>query len=113
MSFFKSVTVPEPFLKTVMSAEVSRRLRIFDIKSGSTGGGPPEMEEAVKVSFYKKDFSFFSSHFVNYQEHYLTTSFRAYGGLRTIFQDLLKYLADQNLVQQPLKCKRRKIKVKF
>ena len=48
MSFFKSVTVPEPFLKTVMSAEVSRRLRIFDIKSGSTGGGPPEIEEAVK-----------------------------------------------------------------
>ena len=51
MSFFKSVTVPEPFLKTVMSAEVSRRLRIFDMKSGSTGGGPPEIEEAVIVRF--------------------------------------------------------------
>ena len=54
MSFFKSVTVPEPFLKTVMSAEVSRRLRIFDIKSGSTGGGPPEIEEAVKSEIFKK-----------------------------------------------------------
>ena len=52
MSFFKSVTVPEPFLKTVMSAEVSRRLRIFDMKSGSTGGGPPEIEEAVKSEYF-------------------------------------------------------------
>ena len=40
ISLFRSVTVPEPFRNIVMSADVSRLFRIFDIKSGSIGGGP-------------------------------------------------------------------------
>lgn len=40
ISLLRSVTVPEPLRSTVMSADVSRRFRIFDMKSGSMGGGP-------------------------------------------------------------------------
>jgi hypothetical protein len=35
ISLLRSVTVAEPFLSTVMSAEVSRRFRILDMKSVS------------------------------------------------------------------------------
>ena len=52
ISLLRSVTVPEPFLKTVISADVSLRFRIFDIKSGSTGGGPAT--EAAEVSFLER-----------------------------------------------------------
>ena len=48
ISLLRSVTVPELFRNIVMSAEVSRLLRIFDIKSGSMGGGP-DMEVAEVI----------------------------------------------------------------
>ena len=41
--------VPDALRNTVMSAEVSRLLRIFDIKSGSTVCGPAR--DATEVSF--------------------------------------------------------------
>jgi len=50
ISLLRSVTVPEPFRKTVISADVSLRFRIFDIKSGSIGGGPDT--EAAEVSCF-------------------------------------------------------------
>lgn len=49
ISLLRSVTVPEPLRSTVMSADVSLRFRILDMKSGSMGGGPAT--EAVEVSF--------------------------------------------------------------
>ena len=42
--------VPEPLRKTVISAEVSRLLRILDMKSGSTDGGCAT--EAVEVKAF-------------------------------------------------------------
>ena len=52
ISLLRSVTVPDPFRKTVISADVSLRFRIFDIKSGSIGGGPAT--EAAEVSFLER-----------------------------------------------------------
>ena len=39
ISLLRSVVVPDPLRKTVISAEVSRLFRILDMKSGSTVGG--------------------------------------------------------------------------
>ena len=52
ISLLRSDTVPEPFRKTVMSADVSLLFRILDIKSGSTGVGPAM--EAVEVNFFDR-----------------------------------------------------------
>ena len=52
MSLFKSVPAPEPFLKTVISADVSLLFLILDIKSGSRGGGPAiETAEVIILLF--------------------------------------------------------------
>ena len=53
ISLLRSVTVPEPFRKTVISADVSLRFRIFDIKSGSIGGGP-DTEAAEVNGFFER-----------------------------------------------------------
>ena len=50
ISLLRSVVVPEPLRKTVISAEVSRLLRILDMKSGSTDGG--WATEAVEVKAF-------------------------------------------------------------
>jgi len=59
ISLFRSVTVADPFLRTVMSAEVSLRFLIFDMKSVSAllAGFPPAKLRPRSASVPRRELS--------------------------------------------------------